>query len=73
MFVQSLVLNMAFSVITGQNRANYPISRYRCVLEPKTQYYINVFQYDSGSRPPYKANKTNTCRTNQCGLRLSIR
>ena len=66
-------LEISFSVITGLSRADHPISSYRCVLEPNTQYYINVFQYDSGSRPPYIANKRNTCRTDQCGLRVLLR
>ncbi len=66
-------LELSFSVITGQRRADYPISSYRCVLEPNQQYYINVFQYDAGNRPPYVANTTNTCRTNRCGVRVSIR
>ena len=66
-------LELSFSVITGQNRADYPISSYRCVLEPNQQYYINVFQYDSGNRPPYVASSNNTCRTNRCGLRVLLR
>lgn len=66
-------LELSFSVIAGQRRADYPISSYRCVLEPNQQYYINVFQYDAGNRPPYVANTNNTCRTNRCGVRVSIR
>ncbi len=66
-------LDMSFSVIASQSRADYPISNYRCVLDPNQRYYINVFQYDAGNRPPYVANTTNTCRTNRCGVRVSIR
>ncbi len=64
---------LSFSVISSQSRADYPISSYRCVLDPNQQYYINVFQFDAGSRPPYAANTTNTCRTNRCGVRVGIR
>ncbi len=66
-------LEMSFSIITSHSRADYPIYNYRCVLEPNQQYYLNVFQNDAGNRPPYVANTTNTCRTNQCGVRVSIR
>ncbi len=66
-------LELSVSVITGQNRADYPVSSYRCVLEQNQQYYINVFQFDSGSRPPYASNRNNTCRTNRCGVRVAIR
>ena len=66
-------LEMSFSVITGRRRADHEIAKYRCVLEPNTQYYINIFQYDSGFRPPYVLNKRNTCRTNKCGVRVALR
>ena len=68
-------LELSFSIITGRSRADHPMASYRCVLEPNTQYYINIFQYDSGGRSPYVANKRITCRTNTyaCGVRVSIR
>ncbi len=66
-------LEMSFSVITGENRSDYEIFRYRCVLLPNQQYFLNIFQRDAGNRPPYTADKNNTCRTNQCGVRVSIR
>ena len=66
-------LELSFSVITGQSRADHKISSYRCVLEPNEQYYLHVFQYDAGNRPPFVADRTNTCRTNRCGVRVSIR
>lgn len=66
-------LELSFSVISGQRRDDYPIASYRCVLIPNQQYYLTVFQFDAGSRPPFTANTQNTCRTNQCGVRVSIR
>ncbi len=66
-------LELSFSVIAGERREDYPLSTYRCVLKPNTQYYINVFQRDAGNRPPYQLNTANTCRTNRCGVRVSIR
>jgi hypothetical protein len=66
-------LELSFSVITGNSRSEYPFSSYRCVLIPNQQYYLNVFQRDAGSRPPFSASTINTCRTNQCGVRVSIR
>lgn len=66
-------LELSFSVIAGESRSDYPFSKYRCVLLPNTQYFINVFQRNAGTRPPFSANTENTCRTNQCGVRVSIR
>ncbi len=69
-------LEMAFSIVTGQRRADYPLSHYRCVLEPHQKFYINVFQRYAGSRPPYTADMTNTCRPSAsglCGVRVSAR
>lgn len=66
-------LELSFNTISGNNRSDYPLSNYRCVLSPNEQYYINVFQRDAGRRPPFKANGKNTCRTNQCGVRVIIR
>ncbi len=66
-------LELSFSIISGENRSDYPLSSYRCVLKPNTQYYLNVFQRDAGNRPPYSADTNNTCRTAECGVRVSIR
>ncbi len=66
-------LELSFSIIAGESRSDYPLSSYRCVLKPNTQHYISVFQRDAGNRPPYTADTKNTCRTNQCGVRVSIR
>jgi hypothetical protein len=66
-------LELSFSVIAGESRSDYPLSTYRCVLLPDEQYYLNVFQRDAGFRPPYEASATNTCRTNECGVRAAIR
>lgn len=66
-------LELSYSIISGENRADYPFSRYRCVLLPNTQYYLSVFQRNAGNRPPYTANTVNTCKSNQCGVRVSIR
>jgi hypothetical protein len=66
-------LELSFSVIAGTSRSDYPLSSYRCVLKPNEQYYINVFQRYAGSRPPFEANTKNTCNTNECGVRVSIR
>ena len=66
-------LEFSFSVIAGQSRDDFPLSQYRCVLLPNQQYYLSVFQYDAGRRPPFTANRENTCRTNECGVRVSIR
>lgn len=66
-------LELSFSVIAGESRSDYPLSSYRCVLSPNQQYYINVFQRFSGNRPPFKHSAKNTCRTNRCGVRVSIR
>ncbi len=66
-------LELSFSVIAGQSRDDYPISTYRCVLIPNQKYYLTIFQFDAGSRPPFTANTQNTCRTNECGVRVYIR
>ena len=69
-------LEMAFSIVTGRNRAEYPLAEYRCVLEPNQTFYVNVFQRYAGSRPPYTADMTNTCRPSAsglCGVRVSAR
>ncbi len=66
-------LELSFSVIAGTSRSDYPLSSYRCVLKPNEQYYINVFQRYAGSRPPFEADTKNTCNTNECGVRVSIR
>ncbi len=66
-------LELSFSIISGEKRSDYPLSSYRCVLEPNQPYYLSVFQRDAGNRPPYTATTTNTCRTNKCGVRVSIR
>ena len=64
---------LSFSVIAGESRSEYPLSSYRCVLQPNKQYYVNVFQRDAGNRPPYTADTKNTCNSNKCGVRVSIR
>jgi hypothetical protein len=66
-------LELSFSVIAGNSRADYPISSYRCVLVPNQKYHLTIFQLDAGSRPPFTANTQNTCRSNECGVRVSIR
>ncbi len=66
-------LELSFSVIAGHSRGDFPLSRYRCVLIPNQTYHLTVFQHDAGNRPPFKANTDNTCQSNQCGVRVSIR
>ncbi len=66
-------LELSFSVIAGQHRSDYPLSSYRCVLLPNQKYHLTVFQHDAGNRPPFTANVNNTCHSQQCGVRVSIR
>lgn len=66
-------LEISFNLIAGQIRKDFPMSRYRCVLLPNQQYHLSVFQHYPGPRPPFTANTKNTCRTKECGVRVSIR
>ncbi len=66
-------LELSFSVIAGVSRSDYPLSRYRCVLLPNTQYHLTIFQHNAGRRPPYTANTDTTCTDQDCGVRVSIR